>query len=130
MPASSWTTITGGTNSPPVVGAFAVHEAPAPHQKFPPPFYADGSNQLSHPLTSASRLLSTEYIRKPAKGHDDIFPDEMSRGALDTWRKDPKQLERQLAGLRWLEHAVRFDPIDRHLPWSAAQASRLAGIVV
>lgn len=30
---------------------------------------------------------------------EDIFPDEMSRGAFATWRKDPKELERQLASL-------------------------------
>ena len=30
---------------------------------------------------------------------EDIFPDEMSRGAFATWRNDPKELERQLASL-------------------------------
>jgi NAD(P)-dependent dehydrogenase (short-subunit alcohol dehydrogenase family) len=33
------------------------------------------------------------------QGSEDIFPDEMSRGGFATWRKDPKELERQLAGL-------------------------------
>lgn len=31
------------------------------------------------------------------QGAEDIYPDEMSRGAFATWRNDPKELERQLA---------------------------------
>jgi len=30
---------------------------------------------------------------------EDIYPDAMSEGAFATWRRDPKELERQLAGL-------------------------------
>jgi NAD(P)-dependent dehydrogenase (short-subunit alcohol dehydrogenase family) len=33
------------------------------------------------------------------QGLEDIFPDPTSRGAFATWRSDPKELERQLAGL-------------------------------
>jgi hypothetical protein len=30
---------------------------------------------------------------------EDILPDPMARELVATWRRDPKQLERQLAGL-------------------------------
>jgi len=33
------------------------------------------------------------------RGLDDILPDAMSQGAFETWRRDPKELERALAGL-------------------------------
>ncbi|MDF3068193.1 MAG: short-chain dehydrogenase/reductase [Polyangiaceae bacterium] len=33
------------------------------------------------------------------RGVEDIFPDAMSAGAFETWRRDPKELERQLASL-------------------------------
>jgi NAD(P)-dependent dehydrogenase (short-subunit alcohol dehydrogenase family) len=33
------------------------------------------------------------------QGLEDIFPDPTSRSAFATWRSDPKELERQLAGL-------------------------------
>jgi len=33
------------------------------------------------------------------QGKEDIFPDAMSQGAFATWRKDPKELERQLASM-------------------------------
>lgn len=32
-------------------------------------------------------------------GAEDIFPDPMSQGAFATWRRDPKELERQLASM-------------------------------
>lgn len=32
-------------------------------------------------------------------GREDIFPDPMSQGAFATWRRDPKELERQLASM-------------------------------
>jgi NAD(P)-dependent dehydrogenase (short-subunit alcohol dehydrogenase family) len=32
-------------------------------------------------------------------GEEDIFPDPMAQGAFATWRRDPKELERQLASL-------------------------------
>ncbi len=32
-------------------------------------------------------------------GTEDIFPDPISEGMFATWRRDPKELERQLAGL-------------------------------
>jgi NAD(P)-dependent dehydrogenase (short-subunit alcohol dehydrogenase family) len=33
------------------------------------------------------------------QGMEDIFPDPLSQGAFATWRRDPKELERQLASL-------------------------------
>ena len=33
------------------------------------------------------------------RGEDDISPDPMSRGLLDTWRRDPKAVERQLGAM-------------------------------
>lgn len=33
------------------------------------------------------------------QGAEDIFPDAMSQGAFATWRRDPKELERQLASM-------------------------------
>jgi NAD(P)-dependent dehydrogenase (short-subunit alcohol dehydrogenase family) len=33
------------------------------------------------------------------QGIDDIFPDPMAQGMFETWRRDPKELERQLASL-------------------------------
>ncbi len=33
------------------------------------------------------------------RGQEDIFPDPMSQGAFETWRRDPKELERALAGM-------------------------------
>jgi len=33
------------------------------------------------------------------QGKEDIFPDAMSESLFATWRKDPKELERQLAGM-------------------------------
>jgi len=43
--------------------------------------------------------VANAILRGVEQNDDDIFPDEMSRGAFATWRKDPKELERQLAGL-------------------------------
>jgi NAD(P)-dependent dehydrogenase (short-subunit alcohol dehydrogenase family) len=33
------------------------------------------------------------------QGLEDIFPDSMSRSLFDTWRRDPKELERQLTSM-------------------------------
>jgi NAD(P)-dependent dehydrogenase (short-subunit alcohol dehydrogenase family) len=33
------------------------------------------------------------------QGVEDIFPDDMAKGAFATWRSDPKELERQLAAM-------------------------------
>jgi len=57
---------------------------------------------MTRAMTSAKanpRDVANAILRGVEQGNDDIVPDEMSRGAFDTWRKDPKQLERQLAGL-------------------------------
>src|SRR6478609_7639104 len=64
MPRTSSTTITRGTNSPPVVGVFALHDAPVPHEKLPPPFsrrrHADVT--LQTPAGNARKYLSTQLV--------------------------------------------------------------------
>lgn len=34
-----------------------------------------------------------------ARGEDDISPDPMSQGLLETWKRDPKAVERQLGSM-------------------------------
>lgn len=43
--------------------------------------------------------VARAILRGVEAGTDDIFPDAMSEGISMTWRRDPKQLERQMANL-------------------------------
>src|SRR6478736_1285032 len=64
MPRSSSTTITRGTNSPPVVGVLALHEAPVPYEKLPPPFSSrrQADVTLHTPEGKARKYLSTQLL--------------------------------------------------------------------
>jgi NAD(P)-dependent dehydrogenase (short-subunit alcohol dehydrogenase family) len=43
--------------------------------------------------------VARAIVQAVQDGVEDIFPDAMSAGAFETWRRDPKELERQLASL-------------------------------
>lgn len=43
--------------------------------------------------------VASAIVQAVQAGVEDIFPDAMSAGAFETWRRDPKELERQLASL-------------------------------
>src|SRR6187399_206086 len=64
MPRSGSTTITRGTNSPPVVGVLAEHEAPVPHEKLPPPFSKrrQAAVTLQTPDGNARKYLSIQLV--------------------------------------------------------------------
>src|SRR4051812_28880393 len=64
MPRTSSTTITRGTNSPPVVGVLVLHEAPVPQEKFPPPFSSrlQAEVTLQTPDGKARKYLSTQLV--------------------------------------------------------------------
>lgn len=48
--------------------------------------------------TSPAEVASA-VIAGLEQGSEDIFPDPMSQGAFATWRRDPRELERQLASM-------------------------------
>ena len=43
--------------------------------------------------------VAAAIVRGVEAGQDDIFPDAMAQGIFETWRRDHKQLERQMASL-------------------------------
>jgi NAD(P)-dependent dehydrogenase (short-subunit alcohol dehydrogenase family) len=52
------------------------------------------------PITKTSPAdVASAVIAGLEQGTEDIFPDPMSQGAFATWRRDPKELERQLASM-------------------------------
>jgi NAD(P)-dependent dehydrogenase (short-subunit alcohol dehydrogenase family) len=54
---------------------------------------------MNMPKTSPAAVAQA-ILRGVEADAEDIFPDAMSEGAFATWRRDPKELERQLASLR------------------------------
>src|SRR6478609_4774855 len=64
MPRCSSTTTTRGSKVPPVVGVLALHEAPAPHEKLPPPFSRrrQADVTLQTPDGKARKYLSTQLV--------------------------------------------------------------------
>src|SRR5688572_32633457 len=64
MPRTSSTTITRGSNVPPDVGVVSLHEAPAPHEKSPPPFSRrlQADVTLQTPAGNARKYLSIQLV--------------------------------------------------------------------
>jgi short-subunit dehydrogenase len=57
----------------------------------------DMVKDMDTPKTSPTEVARA-IIEGVERGDEDIFPDVISRQLFATWREDPKQLERQLAG--------------------------------
>jgi short-subunit dehydrogenase len=58
----------------------------------------DMTRGMSMPKTSPADVARA-VVRGVEAGEEDIFPDAMAEGAFATWRRDPKELERQLASM-------------------------------
>src|SRR5688572_30842366 len=64
MPRNSSTTMTRGSNVPPIVGVLALHVAPLPHEKLPPPFSRrrQALVTLQTPDGNARKYLSIQLV--------------------------------------------------------------------
>ena len=68
------------------------------HGVYPGPVDTDMIRDFE--LTKASPLdVANAVFDGVEAGLEDIYPDAMSRGAADVWRRDPKALERQFAAM-------------------------------
>jgi NAD(P)-dependent dehydrogenase (short-subunit alcohol dehydrogenase family) len=69
----------------------------AVHAVFPGPIDTDMVRTFEMAKTSPE-VVAQAIIEGIERGVEDIYPDPASRDMFATWQRDPKQLERQLAG--------------------------------
>jgi len=69
----------------------------AVHAVFPGPIDTDMVRTFEMAKTSPE-VVAQAIIDGIERGVEDIYPDPASRDMFTTWQRDPKQLERQLAG--------------------------------
>jgi NAD(P)-dependent dehydrogenase (short-subunit alcohol dehydrogenase family) len=70
----------------------------AVHAVFPGPIDTDMIRSFEMTKTSAADVARA-MLDGIARGDEDIAPDATSRSFFETWKKDPKALERQLAAM-------------------------------
>ena len=70
----------------------------AVHAVFPGPIDTDMVRTFDMPKTSAGDVARA-IIDGVAQGLDEILPDPTSRAMFAAWKRDPKELERQLASM-------------------------------
>lgn len=68
------------------------------HGVFAGPIDTDMARDMNMPKTSAAQVAEA-ILSGLARGIEDIFPDPMAERLYATWRKEPKELEKQLAAL-------------------------------